>query len=873
MSSPSKTHVKALSSLLLRRKPQIRVQLTQQEQNLLSLAATLYNDIFPTILQLNEHNFMNKLSRYIMLAVHHDTIVPSASLTKVLAHIKREHYDKDYTSLTQQIQSINNINTYPTLQSAFVVPHCNQMNTFQPPVHPCGEHLYFLTNTVLICLKCQLVYHSSTVLLYCTHCSDSYYSSVNMNYQNVKYTKAAFNTQHCKTLLNEPMRCSTCHDYLYINTSNNKLCCLACAYEIESNHLQMKCATCGSEFITEAKRFNSTESYMIDITVKEILDKAVQARPVHMTCCGITDKDIERYMYTHKKECNGVLYEGKVNKDDVVVCSKCKEIKYKEQFEWMCPICKGKMKRNEGGGDKRKMKMKIMVSGMRKLGMGGSAFKKSGTQDKGESDSDDDGGVQFIKRTKTNFKKVRNDDNIMGLPISSRGPMRVVGDKERMSYVRKMKSQGGNKQQSGESESNVNEDSNCNSNINNSSHCKSEVSKLFHIRHISNQLTKSSRNKFSHPLRMIHTQHYDNDYTPYDNKNGHNNGNPSTPTSSSLHTSLHKFISPFNPNPPNKVQFNLNNINININVTSSSSSSKEPNNNNNNNNAFASFSIDDYTIQKQIGAGTFGKIYEVTDAQGKRYAMKKILTSSQSEITSLTSEYEIMHSLSNNPHVNLVKIHAMQTKQLDKTTHVMYVLMDLAIRDWEKEITIRNSKKQYYKEQELLQILKQLVTTFAELQRRNISHRDIKPQNILLFDNNVFRISDFGEAKEMIYADKNDKNDTIKQTIRGTELYMSPLLFKALKEKGIQEKYTEHNSYKSDVFSLGLCLLLAATLTFNALVDIREVEDMISLKMKVGRFLKGRYTARFNDMLYMMLEMNEKLRCDFVELEKYVERL
>jgi rRNA-processing protein FCF1 len=121
----------------------------------------------------------------------------------------------------------------------------------------------------------------------------------------------------------------------------------------------MKCGTCGSEFITEAKRFNSAEAYMIDITVKEILNKAVQARPVHMTCCGITDKDIERYMYTHKKECNGMLYEGKVNKDDVVVCSKCKEIKYKEQFEWMCPICKGKMKRNEGGGDKRKMKMKI----------------------------------------------------------------------------------------------------------------------------------------------------------------------------------------------------------------------------------------------------------------------------------------------------------------------------------------------------------------------------------------------------------------------------------------------------------------------------------------------------------------------------------
>ena len=873
MSSPSKPHVKALSSLLLRRKPQSSVLLSQQEQNLLSLALTLYSDIFPEILQLSEHSFMAKLSRYITISVHHETIITSTALTKVLALVKREHYDKDYSSLTQQIQAISHINAYPTLQSAFVVPHCNQMNTFQPPVHPCGEHLYFLSDSLLICLKCQLVYHSSTVLLHCTHCSESYYSGVNVNYQNVKYTKATFNTQHCKTLVSEPMRCSTCRDYLYINTSNNKLCCLACAYEIESNHLQMQCSTCASEFTTEAKRFNAVEAYMVDMAVKVTLDKAVQARPQRARCCGITEKDVGRYMFTHKKECNGMLYEGKVNKEEVVVCSKCKEIRYKEGFEWMCPICKGKMKmkmkgkgneRGDGEEGLRKRKMRIMMSGMRKLGVGGSAVKRSGTQNEREkekemSDSDEE-GVHIIKRTKTNFLKMRNNDNSIGLPVSSRGPMRVI-DKEKTSSVRKMNSQGGNKQ-SVEIESSVNEDSNCN----NGNGSKSDVSKLFHIRHISNQLSKSSRNKFNHPLRMIHTQHYDNDYTSYGNSNS--NYTPSTPTSStSLHTSLHKFISPFNAHPPHKLHFNLNNINININVTSSTKEPAEPNN------AFASFSIDDYTIQKQIGSGTFGKIYEVTDSQGRRYAMKKILTSSPSEMASLTSEYEIMHSLSNNPHLNLVKIHAMQTKQLDKTTHVMYVLMDLAIHDWEKEITIRNSKKQHYKEQELLQILKQLVVTFAELQRRNISHRDIKPQNILLFDNNVFRVSDFGEAKEMVREDKNEKTDTIKQTIRGTELYMSPLLFKALKERGIREKYTEHNSYKSDVFSLGLCLLLAATLTFNALVDVREVEDMISLKMKVGKYLKGRYTPRFNDILYMMLEMNEKLRCDFVELEKYVERL
>ena len=52
-----------------------------------------------------------------------------------------------------------------------------------------------------------------------------------------------------------------------------------------------------------------------------------------------------------------------------------------------------------------------------------------------------------------------------------------------------------------------------------------------------------------------------------------------------------------------------------------------------------------------------------------------------------------------------------------------------------------------------------------------------------------------------------------------TELYMSPLLFKALKKKkGMRDKYIEHNTHKSDVFSLGLCMFWAATLSMQSLV-------------------------------------------------------
>ena len=64
------------------------------------------------------------------------------------------------------------------------------------------------------------------------------------------------------------------------------------------------------------------------------------------------------------------------------------------------------------------------------------------------------------------------------------------------------------------------------------------------------------------------------------------------------------------------------------------------------------------------------------------------------------------------------------------------------------------------------------------LQKANVSHRNIKPENILVCSAGILKIADFGEPKKII--NKNNDN-TIKQTIRGTKLYMSPILSYSLK--------------------------------------------------------------------------------------------
>jgi serine/threonine protein kinase len=287
--------------------------------------------------------------------------------------------------------------------------------------------------------------------------------------------------------------------------------------------------------------------------------------------------------------------------------------------------------------------------------------------------------------------------------------------------------------------------------------------------------------------------------------------------------------------------------------------------------------------------------------------------------------------------------------------------MDLAQTDWEKEVLLRKKKQLFYTEIELINILKDLIKTFAQLQRMNISHRDIKPQNILVFnEKHGYKLADFGEAKELLsngivtnkqtlrgtelymspilfhalrskqylkYINHNTyKSDvysfgycilfaaalcyevlydvreltnnystrvvieryykladfgeakellagnqpTEKQTLRGTELYMSPLLFYGLRSRKIK-RYIKHNPYKSDVFSLGLCLLFAATLCFESLYDVRELKSNVSIKIIIEKYLKNRYSYKIINIISSMLDINETSRDDFIELKKRID--
>ena len=286
------------------------------------------------------------------------------------------------------------------------------------------------------------------------------------------------------------------------------------------------------------------------------------------------------------------------------------------------------------------------------------------------------------------------------------------------------------------------------------------------------------------------------------------------------------------------------------------------------NQKYANFS--DYKLIKQIGKGSFGQIFMVENDKNESFALKKLLATNLKDLKTLEHEYQILLDLQScGKKMNLVQIYGIETKQLDPTTFVMYVLMELASTDWEKEILSRHNINNYYNEKELMEIISSLITTFSQLQKERISHRDIKPQNILIFkESNTYKLADFGEAKELLKDDKPIE----RQTLRGTELYMSPILFYALRSSQMI-KYVKHNPYKSDLFSFGLCCLFAASLCFESVYDVRELKNNTAIKYIIQKYLGNRYSNVVINIISSMLDLNEDSRNDFIEMEKEIKKL
>ena len=203
-----------------------------------------------------------------------------------------------------------------------------------------------------------------------------------------------------------------------------------------------------------------------------------------------------------------------------------------------------------------------------------------------------------------------------------------------------------------------------------------------------------------------------------------------------------------------------------------------------------------YEIIEKVGNGGMATVYKATDKVLKRYVAVKILrdefTTDEEFIKRFRIEAQSAASLT---HPNIVSIF-----DVGNEGSLYYIVMELIKGKTLKEIITEENGPLPWKWS--LNVVTQIASALETAHKNNIVHRDIKPHNIIITEDGIAKVTDFGIAKAV-------SNSTITAfgTTIGSVHYFSP--------EHARGGYTDA---KSDLYSLGVVMyeMLTGRVPFDA---------------------------------------------------------
>lgn len=212
-----------------------------------------------------------------------------------------------------------------------------------------------------------------------------------------------------------------------------------------------------------------------------------------------------------------------------------------------------------------------------------------------------------------------------------------------------------------------------------------------------------------------------------------------------------------------------------------------------------------YELLEKVGDGGMAVVYKAKDKLLNRYVAVKILKPDFSKdlkvIESFRRESQAAASLSN-PHI-------VNVYDVGREGSINYIVMELiegkVLADIIKE-------RGPLAPREALSIAKQIATALSHAHKNQIIHRDVKPHNILLTNDGVAKITDFGIAKAVNSATIVGQTGTV----MGSVHYFSP-----------EQARGGYVDEKSDIYSLGIVMyeMLTGKVPFDA-------ENPVAVAMK-----------------------------------------
>ena len=188
-----------------------------------------------------------------------------------------------------------------------------------------------------------------------------------------------------------------------------------------------------------------------------------------------------------------------------------------------------------------------------------------------------------------------------------------------------------------------------------------------------------------------------------------------------------------------------------------------------------------YEVVSRIGSGGMADVYKAKDHKLNRFVAMKVLKPEFSADTNFIRKFQReAQAAAGLAHPNVVNVFDVGEDQ-----GVNYIVMELV-----EGITLKEyiSKKGRLTVKEATSIAIQVSMGLEAAHNRNIVHRDIKPQNIIISTDGKVKVTDFGIARVA-------SSNTISTNAMGSVHYSSP-----------EQVRGGYSDFKSDIYSLGITM-------------------------------------------------------------------
>ena len=219
---------------------------------------------------------------------------------------------------------------------------------------------------------------------------------------------------------------------------------------------------------------------------------------------------------------------------------------------------------------------------------------------------------------------------------------------------------------------------------------------------------------------------------------------------------------------------------------------------------------DRYEIIRVIGEGGMANVYLAQDTILDRKVAVKVLRGDLANDEKFVRRFQREAlSASSLSHPNIVEIY-----DVGEDDGNFYIVMEYIEGKNLKQLIKRRTKLSL---PEVIDIMKQLTDGIASAHDSFIIHRDIKPQNMLILDNGLVKITDFGIAVAL-----NSTQLTQTNSVMGSVHYLPP-----------EQAAGKGATFKSDIYSLGILMyeLITGKLPFrgeNAVeIALKQIKEPI----------------------------------------------